>query len=331
MERLREVDYRALRLMMERSEGGVVGKMNALKRFDAAWRGGLLCIPVNEGGVQRWWRCEARFLLGEYGDWGGWENRDPWALMIWNENPFDVPVWNPEGVCGRLYVIGEQGLGDEVMFSQCLEDVMAGGMVGEVVVETQERLRGVFERSFGVKTVAANIGEDGIRRKQEFDADAWVSMGDLPRLFRRGVFPRKPYLKAGVDERYRGRVVVSWRGAQGEVGELMKIPGALSVQYDQGWDEDIERADVDLLNDIEGVMGVLAGCEKLICVSTTVAHLAGAMGVPAEVIVADPKSGVRGNIMPWRWIDMKHPQRTRWYGDHVRTYQSFREYRALCR
>lgn len=300
----------------------------AVKRFDRAWREGRLGIPEDEPGRQRWWRCEARFLLGEYGDWSGWEYRDPWAEMIWHENPFSVPVWNPEKLCKRLYVIGEQGIGDEVLFAQCIED--AGRLVGEIVVETQQKLMGVFERCFGVRVVGANIGEDGIRRKQDFDADAWVSMGDLPRLFRRNVFPRKPYLSAKPDERYRGRVAVSWRGAQGEIDlrDLMSIPGLISVQYDQGWDEDVERADVDLLDDIEGVMSVLAGCERLISVSTTVAHLAAAMGVPTTVIIADPKSGVRGNIMPWRWISLKHPQKTRWYGDHVKTYQSVQEYRA---
>lgn len=330
---LSEIDYRALRLMMERSDGSRLVKGRAVKQFDRAWRRGALAVPANETSKQRWWRCEARFLLGDYGDWSGWEHRDPWAERIWYENPFEVPVWNPDQPCGRLYVIGEQGIGDEVMFAQCIED--ARRRVGEIVIETQGKLRETFERCLGVRTAEANIGEDGIRRKQEFDADAWVSIGDLPRLFRRNTFPRTAYLSALPDGRYRGKTLVSWRGAQGEIAlETMRaIAGndALSVQYDQTWDEDIERVDVDLLGDIGGIMRALAACERLVSVSTTVAHLAAAMGVPTTVIIADPKTGVRGNIMPWRWISLAHPQRSRWYGNHVRTFQSVQEYRALCR
>ena len=132
-------------------------------------------------------------------------------------------------------------------------------------------------------------------------------------------------------ERYRGRIGVSWRGAQGRVDieKLKKIyPDALSFQYDQA-EEEVEKPHFDIKNDLEGILACLSVLKKLVTVSTTVAHLAASSGVETEVIIADKHTGIRKNILPWRWLnlsDSQVPRRPVWYGDHVKVYRNWGEY-----
>lgn len=327
---IKEIDYRALRLLMLRSEGNAWKKERAVRKFDLAWRHGQLAIPDNESEEQKWWRCEARFLLGDYSDWSGWQYRDRWAASIWFQNPYPVKCWDGSPV-DHLYIVGEQGLGDEVLFAQLIPE--AKKVCKTITLETQPRLQPIFER-LGVRTAPAKLNPDGMRLKQDFEADAWVSLGDLPRLYR-GVFSRCPYLTANQNQiaRYaalKGRVGVSWRGRQGEEKRLIE-PGFLSLQYDQAWDEEVERPDLDLTNDLEGILGLLSNLERVVTVSTTVAHLAAALGVRTEVVLANPRTGRAGNILPWRWMDYSKKGRTNWYGDHVKVYENHAEYRGARR
>lgn len=335
---MKEIDYKALRLMLERSDGPNLVKKRHLNKFDRAWKRGQLFYCKEETQMQKWMRCEARFCLGDYTDWSGWQYRDRWAEKIWFQNPFLAPVWNTQYV-GKLYVIGEQGLGDEILLSQCVEE--ARGKVGEVVIETQKRLQSIFERSFNLKTIPAIVGADTIRRAQPFEADAWVSLGDLPRLFRRKKqdFPRRAYIRPDEHrvmemEQYRGRVGISWRGAQGRIDWrklLQRFPTAISLQYDQSEEEEVERPHFNLKEDLEGVLALAAVLEKVVTVSTTSAHICASSGVDMDLIIADRGTGIRNSILPWRWLDLSCPvipRKAMWYGDNVRVWHSWGEYVA---
>lgn len=334
---MREVDYRALRYLMVRTEGPALAKQLALKRFDKAWRGGRLHVPEQETQQQKWWRCEARFLLGDYSDWGGWQYRSEWANRVWFENPFKCPIWDGKHV-KRLGIVSEQGLGDEVFFSSMVPDLLE--RVDSVTMEIEPRLCSAIARSFGIQTVGAKMRdastEEGYERVMrdpaEHDCDAWATIADVARVFRHkdADFHRRAYLKADDAQvkRFaglRGRVGISWRGAQGEASWqdwLREFPNAVSLQYDQGWDEDVERPDVDSRSDIEGILGVLANLDRVVCVSTTVAHFASAMGVPTEVRLARYGSGRRSNLIPWKWVNRKHTGETLWYPKTTRTIEN---------
>jgi hypothetical protein len=328
---LDEVGYRALRLLTLRAEGmGSLKRQLALRRLDKAWGLGRLGYPEDEPTDWKWRMCEARKMLGDYLDWGGWEYRSEWSAGLWH---------NPEGVwdgsrVDRLWVYGEQGVGDEVCFSQVLLEVKE--LVGEVVFETEPRLMGLMGRSLGVSVVGA-VQEDGLRKFQKPDGP-WMALGDLLRYFRNGLekFPRVPYLKADPEQverfkGYRGRIGLAWRGAQGsfrldEFKGLIDSP--LGLQYDIGWDEEVETPDgLDLRGDVEGVCGLLMNLERLVTVSTSVAHFAGALGVKTDLILA-PMNGVRKNMLPFKWWCEKTPGKTPWYGDHVRVFDSIGEYRV---
>ena len=334
----REIDFRSLKLLLERSTGGsALKKKREIDRITKAYRRGALVIPPNETEQQRWWRCEARFMLGDYSDWRGWEYRDEWAATLWFHKPYAVPPWNGLPT-DCLYVIGEQGIGDEVFFASCIEECKKRAK--RVIFECLPRLQSVFERSLGVETVASDVkGTNRFKKDLPEGVTAWMALADLPRMWRLSLsmFPGKPFLTADPAQiarfsRYRGRTGVSWRGAQGQIPEIREIhPEALSLQYDMAWDEDMETPDgLDLRNDIEGLLGLLMNLEKIVTVSTSVAHFAAALGVETHVIIADPTTGVRGNIFPWKWICQKTPGRTPWY-DAARVYENIDAYRTAIR
>lgn len=329
---MREVDYRALRLLTQRSIDARGLKLElALKRLDKAWRQGGLGYPEDEPTDWKYRMCEAKFVLGDYSDWSGWEYRDEWPAGLWH-NP--EGSWQGQKV-KRLFIFSEQGIGDEVCFAQTLLDIK--DRADEIVLETQPRLVSIFERSFGVKAVPA-IFEGGKRKFKKPDGP-WMPLGDLPRNFRRSLqsFKRRPYLVA-LPERvesskaYSGRIGISWRGAQGsyKVEEFKKgIENPLSLQYDLAWDEEVETPELDLRGDLEGLLGLLMNLERLVTVSTSVAHFAAALGVKTDLILA-PMNGVRKNMLPFKWLCEKTPGKTPWYGDHVRVFRNLDEYRRTC-
>lgn len=334
----REIDFRSLKLLMERSTGGsALKKRREIERITKAYRRGALVIPPNETEQQKWWRCEARFMLGDYSDWQGWEYRDEWSATLWHLKPYPVPPWNGLPT-DCLYVIGEQGVGDEICFASCLPDCQR--LAKRVILECEPRLCSIFERSLGVETAPARIvGTKRMKQDLPAGVTAWMALADLPRMWRLnlGHFPQKPYIVADSQQverfaAYKGRTGISWRGAQGEVKDIIAMhPDALSLQYDMDWQEDVETpAGLDLRGDLEGLLGLLANLDKVVTVSTSVAHFAAALGVETHVVIADPTTGVRGNLFPFKWICQKTPGRTPWYGA-ARTYESIHAYRAAIR
>jgi hypothetical protein len=327
--RMKEIDYRAICLLVERSIGSKLGRELQLKRYKKAWREGRLGYPEDEGPMDAWRRCEARFMLGDYSDYHGWEYRSEWSGGLWH---------NPEGAWdGRrvpvLHVFGEQGIGDEVCFAQVLEDVKP--LVGEILFETEPRLVEIFNRCLPVKAVPA-LHVDGIRKFRKPDGP-WMALGDILRYFRNDLdsFRRRPYIWAKPEEverfkAFKGRVGISWRGAQGSYAleDFKKaVQEPLGLQYDIGWDEEVEVPELDLRNDLEGLLGLLSNLDRVVTVSTSVAHFAGALGIKTDVILA-PLNGIRKNLLPFKWHCKPMWPKTPWMGDNVTVYRNLDEY--LC-
>jgi hypothetical protein len=327
---------------MERSTGGTPFKIKRqIEKVRKAFDRGELFLPENESEKNKWWRAEARFMLGEYLDWSGWEYRDDWAATLWFNKPYPVKPW--DGLkTGVLYIIGEQGIGDEVFFSSCLPECTK--RANRVIVECMPRLQSILERSFGVETVPSNI-IDGMRYKKDLPegVTAWMSLGDLPRMWRLDLshFPKEPFLKADIEQirrfhDYRGCTGISWRGAQGSEMMIPNLfPDGLSLQYDKAWNEDgLEVKGLDVRNDIEGILGLLSNLDKVVTVSTSVAHFACALGIETHVIIANPKTSLKGNILPWKWVCKKTPGRTPWYPS-ARVYKDIDDfnlhYRSRCK
>lgn len=254
--------------------------------------------------------CMSSLINREY-DWEGWGLREPRDLLI----PTPTKWWDGKEKIDSLLILGEQGLGDEILFASVFNDVAKH--VKSITVECDQRLVEIFSINFpNIEFVGRKHYVEG---KWGTD-DSWMNgrhwdaqtlMGDLPTWYRRKIsdFPTKAsYLTSDVDERYRGKVGCSWIGRQGAA----KVPkdAELSLQYGVYYHEGLETPDIDLRNDITGLFKVVAGLEKVIAVPTSIVHIAGALGVPVEVLPV-PRGmnhggfadGKVNNSLNWRFHD----------------------------
>lgn len=316
----------ALELVIDRSEGGGRVSRDLMKRrLRKAASKGLLRNWVDDPDWQ-FRLCSANLMLGRF-DWNGWEHRDPWARMLWtNPEALGKPMWKGEG---KVLILGEQGLGDEVMFASCIRDIK-----GEFGITCSSRLRSIFERAFDCPVFDRHEGKELSRARELLkDYDCYIGMGDLPRVLRRSPadFPGKPFLTPDPErvkemEPYRGKTGISWRGRNGSY-PLKDFPQGLSLQYDLAWDEEPEVPHIDLRDDLEGLLALISVLDKVVCVSTTVAHLAGALGKTVEVIQAPIRSARSQNQLNWRWGQKR---KSNWYSSAT-VYQSLNEWRSANR
>ncbi|MDG2285891.1 MAG: hypothetical protein P8N43_10220, partial [Alphaproteobacteria bacterium] len=98
----------------------------------------------------------------------------------------------------RLFIMAEQGLGDEVLFASCFPDLLTllqDNQLDALAVECDARLIPMFQRSFpGIRTferITTRLNSDRppdyTRISAEFGADCHAFAGSLPGLFRREI------------------------------------------------------------------------------------------------------------------------------------------------
>lgn len=257
-------------------------------------------------------------LLGE-GRWAeGWDEYE-WGMrdggMRVERAIGGLPQW--DGTPGKtVAVYGEQGLGDEILFASMLPDLMK---TNTVVLECHPRLVTLFQNSFPGLKVYGTRKDDEIHWLDDQPLDYQISIGSLGKFYRRSreAFPGTPYLKA--DSLPRGdkfRVGISWTGGM-KAGRILKrtVPLSwwksildvrdvefVSLQYTDCKDEiDAVNAlgyDIKVMDeyvkaeDYNETARLVKSCDLVISVATSVYHLAGALGVPAWVMVP--------NNPPWR-------------------------------
>jgi len=259
--------------------------------------------------------CMANLMNRQY-DWEGWGLREPRDGLIPNVAP-----WWDGGKVDRLLVLGEQGLGDEILFASMFNDIDCPN----ITVECDRRLMPVFERSFPHIEFIGRVhykegfwGTDDTEiESREFDAQ--TLMGDLPTWYRRSIkdFPKEmSYLKPNPEMVYMYKtdcfvngydnVGVSWVGRQGRDNGIIKM-GGVSLQYGEESDE-LHYPPFDVKNDIEALFAYISLLRKVISVPTTVVHIAGSLGIPCEVVM--PKRGMEhggfdkvNNSLNWRFHD----------------------------
>lgn len=176
--------------------------------------------------------------LGRVGDgWDAYEARlDPNFADV---TLFRVgrPMWAPgDDLAGKsLLLIGEQGLGDEILFANVLPDVLERlGPNGRLTLAVERRLVSLFQRSFpGVEVGAHVTGKlDGrTQRAMPFldgrmaKIDLWAPLASPLREFRRTTEafpPRAGYLKADPDRVAYWRQALDQAPAGPKVGLLWK-------------------------------------------------------------------------------------------------------------
>lgn len=249
---------------------------------------------------------------------GGWERYDygmP-AMARRGGRDYETPRWEGQDLAHKsIMVWREQGVGDELVFANCFDDIIAAA--GRCIIECDPRLHALFARSFPtaeIRTDSSNRDGD----PEDFDFN--LPAGTLPRFFRPTLdsFPtRRGFLKPDPSrvrfwrQRFEavsggGPVIgICWRGrlkwlsrmplyAQlRDWGPILTQPGVtfVNMQYAEPEEEiaEAERLfgckihswpDIDLMNDFDDVAAFGCALDLAITADTAAGALMGALGVP---------------------------------------------------
>jgi hypothetical protein len=270
----------------------------------------------------------------ELGEWErGWEGYE-WGFKSKDRLSRDYKTdtnnatrW--DGSPGKTVVVyGEQGVGDEIMFSSCIPDLIS--VSKKVIFDCHPRMVALMRRSFNVECY-------GTRKESSIDwikfpIDNFVAIGSLPGFFRKKSedFPGTPYLLADSVrvEHFREkisavkpglRVGVTWTGGRKktridlrsipieQLERLFNIPGTsfVSLQYTPEAAAEAEKFDLphwqDVINDLDELTALTKACDLVISVCQTQVHMAGALGVSCLCLTPSRPAwryGMFGN-MPW--------------------------------
>jgi Flp pilus assembly protein TadD len=246
-----------------------------------------------------------------------------WAEYEWRlkqrdgprvDRGFAAPMWRGENFAGRrLLIHAEQGLGDTIQFMRYLPLVQERG--GEIMFEVQAPLRRLIAASplaRGVNVVAEGTALPPfdlycplLSLPTIFGTDLASIPGGAAYLF--GDCSLMPPLPARSRQRRWGLV---WAGNPRHPADRRRSLPASALDRLSAI-EDVEFISLQvapaarpeklalidaapLLEDFATTAAVLADVDLVITVDTAVAHLAGAMGMPACVLL--------NHVADWRWL-----------------------------
>lgn len=241
----------------------------------------------------------------------GWKH---WELSVGGDHRKewsygDEPRWDgSKNQCVVVY--GEQGLGDEIMFSSCVPDAIKD--CKKVIVDCDPKLEGLFKRSFPKADVYGTRRDASPDWLRDARIDSRCSIGSLPGFYRNteDSFPGTPYLLADPDK------VLMWKALWAKKGKRVigicseggakytnkrgrKIPVEaweslfaqdaifVSLDYRDGIDhKKLERYDTIAKSpDYDDTAALIASLDAVVGVNTTAIHCANGLGVPTHILV----------------------------------------------
>jgi tetratricopeptide (TPR) repeat protein len=306
-----------------------------LWRFSEARSDYDRALAINSNDVEA--RCSKAHLLlylEEYAEGfrlykARWHTRNSTGVRL----SADIPEWNGKPFAGHLLLWAEQGIGDEVFYASLLSLIPNSNM--RITLAADSRLFPIYERSFPhIQLLDRKVQNDLLL--SGFDAQAPI--GDLGGLLEvdaaRVTGRRYPFLvanpltKAGFSARFRspgGRPVVgiSWKSINKEFGlsrsvdlvnflQVLQGSGTRLVNLQYGdVSAEIARAreltgeivevvdDLDIFNDLDGLLALIDACDFVITIDNVTAHLAGSIGRRTAVMVPCGKAEI------WYWQGKK--------------------------
>ncbi|HSS15186.1 MAG TPA: tetratricopeptide repeat protein [Rhizomicrobium sp.] len=139
-----------------------------------------------------------------------YEIRNNERFRCYFHHMIDAPRWHGEDVRGKkLLLVGEQGLGDEIMFSNIVPDALAAvGDTGKLQICVDPRLIPLYQRAYPKadvgtyddRTLIDGNGNKALRlipfASKDNKPDFWAPMGSALQYYRKSLadFPRKPFL-----------------------------------------------------------------------------------------------------------------------------------------
>ena len=251
--------------------------------------------------------------------------------------PMDRIIQSPiinQVIVQHVVLMGEQGVGDIIMFSSMIDDLLAVAARVDLVVEA--RLCRLLQDSFP----AVRVMDRAKVSPMEIGSEAiWLFIGSLGSLFRPHLqsFPRKPYLRSDAQkvlkwkERIgptRGRCIgMSWAGGLAHtragarsltIHDFNKIFSPfdeltlINLQHGASADEIVQLNDNDALDvrcfppedltDLSELAALISALDGVVTVQNTNVHLSGALGQHCLAIlpyVPEWRYALSGSSMPW--------------------------------
>jgi tetratricopeptide (TPR) repeat protein/glycosyltransferase involved in cell wall biosynthesis len=271
-------------------------------------------------GVVRWNRAIAFLGLGEYEEgWNGYEARWQLVNMAYDRRLVDRAEWNGEALDGKtILVYAEQGLGDAIQFARFGAELKRRHRGARIVVECDRSLVSLFATAEWADAVIARGDE-----RPAFDTH--VALLSLPRLLGATLDrlptplafrpPRRPIASRIAKRDGELNVGIVWGGRSpnpalarrsiplGLLAPLADIPNvrlhSLQIGDDSG---QLARCSFrgrinDLaphINDFVDTASAMDELDLVVTIDTSVAHLAGALGIPVWVML------IRN--ADWRWL-----------------------------
>lgn len=254
------------------------------------------------------------------------DKQDNRANLPW----LSVRLWNGrDDIRGKKILIwGDQGIGDEIVYTSAIPDLIELG--ADVTIECMDRLVPIFQRSFPTAHVLPRQTPPVPDNNFDFHAPGmWLARCLRPTM---DSFPKRTsFLKADLEktqklrQRYSafGKPVVglSWytqsyawgKHRSVDLPDLLRalpLDDILIVDLQYGdtanaWQKAKEMfpnlnvfrdEEVNQFKDMDSYAAQVAACDSVVTICNTTSHMAGALGIPAAVLMADQG-------LTWYWFE----------------------------
>lgn len=251
---------------------------------------------------------------------------------------FNQPAWNGDLTEKKTILVWrEQGLGDEILFSTCLNDLHDTNL--KIIFECDARLVDIFQRTYP----RFNVRRESFNNEyypffNDFELN--ISIGSLPRYLRNNLsdFTKQPTIWKPLEEcvkvikdklqpyRHKTLIGICWRSSLLSVERnlhytglrdwesLLCNPNYQFVNLLHGDCEveicEVENlfginilrwGDMDLRNDLELVLALVSELDCVVSIGSAVSVIAGAAGTKTLVLLQ--KS----------WVLLGHPDEYHWF------------------
>ncbi len=243
------------------------------------------------------------------------------------------PEWK-SGAKGRIFLWAEQGIGDQILFSTLIPDLLKS--IDELVIKIDQRLIPLYKRTYGKNIIY--IDENQILNDREFDYQ--IPMGSLPKILRPSLlsFKNAEIVKLKIDEEKAKRykklirqneneqlIGISWRSHSKlnksksiNLEQLIKATYRsnikyINLQYGDVKDEIdqirkkyniriLEIEEIDKFNDIDSLAALISNCDEIISINNVTAHIAGSLNMRTKILLSTNSSwdyGVNESKNDW--------------------------------
>lgn len=257
----------------------------------------------------------------------------------------DEPEW--DGTKGQTVVVQcDQGLGDQIMFAQCLPQLQAD--CKQVIVECQKRMEPFFKRNFPGIHVYGTAKDEEQGWSDGYEIDARIHISLLGKFYRRldRDFPRSAYISARPESKAKWLewlaqfpkpwTGIAWRGGiqatqthirSVELEDFSPIVSLPGTHFDLSYHDSrievsrwnikfapkIVKPELDI-EDYEDTIAFVAALDEVVSVTTSIVHVCGALGRSCQVLVPD--------VAQWRYAyRYQGGENLIWYPDSVRMYR----------